>query len=91
MGHPNKSSTAGSLTIRRETQKAGLINGSTLDNITMVRANDSVGVMSDEVTQFNTTALLLANFLRDKLGRITQRILYAQGAASTEIYGFNEN
>ncbi len=81
---------AGNLTISRESQKAGLIKGSILDNITMVRTNDSFGEMSDEATKFNTTTLLAADYLRDKLGRITERTLNIQGASSTDYYGYND-
>jgi len=86
----NLLTTAGELTISREIQKAGLINGSTLDNITMVRTNSSFGEMSAEITTHNTTTLLSANYLRDKLGRITERTLDIQGTTSTDVYNYND-
>jgi len=64
--------SSGELTISREAQKAGLINGSTLDNITMVRTNSSFGEMSAEVTTHNATTLLSASYLRYELGRIIE-------------------
>jgi len=86
----NLITTAGELTISREIQKAGLINGSTIANITMVRTNSNFGEMSTEVTQFNATTLLSADYLRDKLGRITKRTLDIQGTSSTDVYSYND-
>ncbi|PCH95632.1 MAG: hypothetical protein COB83_07890 [Gammaproteobacteria bacterium] len=82
--------SSGELTISREAQKAGLINGSTLDNITMVRTNSSFGEMSAEISKHNTTTLLAANYTRDKLGRITERTLDIQGTSSTDVYSYND-
>jgi len=82
--------SSGELTISRAAQKAGLINGSTLDNITMVRTNSSFGEMSAEISKHNTTTLLAANYTRDKLGRITERTLDIQGTSSTDVYSYND-
>ena len=80
---------AGSLVISREAQKAGVINGTTLQNINMTRSHNNFGEMDSESTLYNTTTLQSATYLRDKLGRITQRTLSLQGLSSTDTYTYN--
>jgi len=81
---------AGTLAISREAQKAGLINGTTLQNINMTRGYNLHGEMDTETTQYDTTSLQSATYLRDKLGRITQRSLTLQGAKSTDDYSYDQ-
>jgi YD repeat-containing protein len=81
---------AGTLAISREAKKDGLINGTTLQNINMTRCYNLHGEMDTETTQYDTTRLQSATYLRDKLGHITQRSLTLQGAKSTDDYSYDQ-
>ena len=77
---------AGSLTIARETQKAGLINGTTLGSLTTSRTYNGFAEMDSFDASFNTTSLFNTNYTRDKLGRITQKVEIIEGSTSTTGY-----
>jgi len=86
----NLLTNAGSLVISHETQKSGLIDGTTLNNISMVRVNNGFAEIDSETTKHNQTTLFTAGYLRDDLGRITDRTLNVQGVSTTDVYAYND-
>jgi YD repeat-containing protein len=86
----NLLTNAGSLVISHENQKSGLIDGTTLNNISMVRVNNGFAEIDSETTTHNQTTLFTAGYSRDDLGRITDRTLNVQGVSKTDTYTYNE-
>jgi len=80
---------AGDLTINREAQKAGLINGTTLGLITTTRGYNGFGEMSDYTAKKDADTLYQTSYTRDKLGRITQKVETLQGATTTYDYDYD--
>ena len=64
---------AGSLTIGRELQKAGLINATTLGALSTTRTYNGFAEMGSFNASYNATSLYSTSYTRDKLGRITQK------------------
>ncbi len=80
---------AGSLTITREIQKAGLINGTTLGILTTSRSYNGFAEMASFDASYNGSSLFNTSYIRDKLGRITQKLETIQGIGSTTDYAYD--
>ena len=79
---------AGSLAVARNAQN-GLITGSTLGGITTANAFNTFGeIVSERHTGAGAT-LYDAQYTRDKLGRITQKIETIGGVAKTYAYAYD--
>jgi RHS repeat-associated protein len=81
---------AGSLEISREAQKAGLINGTTLEGVTTTLRYNGFGEASGVDAHFNTDNLFSATYTRDKLGRITQKVENVLGGSITSSYSYDQ-
>ena len=90
-GYDNDSllTQAGSLTISREVQKAGLINGTTLGTLTTARTYSGFAEMDSFDASFGGSSLFNTSYIRDKLGRITQKAETIQGITSTTNYAYD--
>ena len=80
---------AGSLSISREAQKAGLINGTTLGNLTTTRTYTGFAELATFEASYNTTSLFNSSYTRDKLGRITQKIETIESVSTTTDYDYD--
>ena len=80
---------AGSLTISRETQKGGLINGTSLDNLNTSMAYNGFAELMSFNAAFNAANLYSTSYSRDKLGRITQKVETIGGVNSTTNYQYD--
>ena len=81
---------AGDLAITRETQKAGLISGSTLDSLMTTRTYNDFAEMDSFDASYNTTSLYNTSYTRDKLGRITQKVETVEGTTATTNYVYDD-
>jgi len=81
--------TAGSLSISRETQKAGIINGTTLGNLTTLKTYNGFAELSSFDASYNTASLFNTSYSRDKLGRITQKVESIAGISTTTDYSYD--
>nr|WP_246119382.1 DUF1566 domain-containing protein [Aliikangiella coralliicola] len=83
--------SAGGLTISREVQKAGLINGTMLNKISTNIDYNLFGEMSGSSSVYdNNTNLFETTYVHDKLGRIRQKTETIEGSSSTEIYTYDD-
>ena len=80
---------AGSLMISRETQKGGLINGTSLDNLTTSKAYNGFAELTSFSVAFNGTNLYSTSYSRDKLGRIIQKVESIEGESTTTNYEYD--
>ncbi len=80
---------AGSLSINREAQKAGIINGTTLGNLTTTRTYTGFAELVTFDASYNTTSLFNTSYTRDKLGRITQKIEAIESVSTTTDYDYD--
>jgi hypothetical protein len=75
--------TAGSLTLARDTQN-GRLTGTTLASVTTAHAyDDSIGTPKRSTAKFSSDTLLDFQYTRDTLDRITQLIERVQGTTQT--------
>ena len=90
-GYDNDSllTQAGSLVITRETQKAGLINGTTLGGMTTSRSYNGFAEMDSFDASYNANSLYNTSYTRDKLGRIEQKIETIEGVTTTTGYSYD--
>jgi len=80
---------AGSLNISRETQKAGIINGTTLGNLVTTRSYNGFAELATFDASYTTTSLFNTSYTRDKLGRITQKVETIAGITATTDYSYD--
>ena len=80
---------AGDLNISRETQKAGLINATTLGVINTTRTYNGFGEISAYTAKKDANTLYQTAYTRDKLGRITQKQETLQGTTITNDYAYD--
>ncbi|MCL1041909.1 DUF1566 domain-containing protein [Shewanella marisflavi] len=81
----------GDLTYTRESQKAGLVNASSLFNINTTLSHNNFGELDSETVKYNSSDLLVAGYTRDKLGRIAQRNLTIDGVSHNEAYDYDQS
>ncbi|MCP4491059.1 MAG: hypothetical protein GY820_27650 [Gammaproteobacteria bacterium] len=77
---------AGDMVISREVQKMGLINGSTLGNLTTTRAYNGFAEIDNFDASYSGSSLFNTSYTRDKLGRITQKTEIIEGVSATTDY-----
>jgi YD repeat-containing protein len=83
---------AGSLSIGREDQKGGLINGTTLGSMTTSRTYNGFAELDTFDASYSGSSLFSTSYpVRDKLGRIKQKVETIQGATVTTDYDSNGN
>jgi len=80
---------AGDLTISRETQKAGLISGSTLGSLVTSRSYNDFAEMDGFDASYNGASLYSTSYTRDRLGRITQKVETIDGTTTTTDYVYD--
>ncbi len=80
---------AGSLTLNRSAQN-GLITGTTLGSTTTSQSYNTFGELSQFTASQSSTTIYDAQFTRDKLGRITQKVETIDGVTSTYGYTYDQ-
>lgn len=88
-GYDNDSllTQAGSLAIGREVKKDGLINGTSLGSITTSKTYNGFAELDTFDASYNTTSLFSRSYpVRDKLGRIKQKVESIEGVTITTDY-----
>jgi RHS repeat-associated protein len=80
---------AGSLTINREEQKAGIINGTTLGGISTARHYNGFAELESYDASFEANSLFNTVYTRDKLGRIRQKVETIAGESTTTVYDYD--
>jgi YD repeat-containing protein len=79
---------AGALTLGRDPLH-GLITDITLGAVTTSRGYSGFGELSSDAASFGATALYANGYVRDKLGRITQKTETVQGTTTTFDYVYD--
>jgi RHS repeat-associated protein len=79
---------ADSMTLSRNLQN-GLLTGSTLGNVTDALGYNGFGELTNYSAAYNSTNLYSANYTRDKLGRITQKVETVSGVTTTYNYDYD--
>ena len=79
---------AGELTIARNAQN-GLITGTTLGGVTTTRGYNGFAEIQSYGAAFDSTGLYSAGYIRDKLGRITEKTETVDGTTRTYKYGYD--
>lgn len=85
----NLLTSAGSLSITRDPQRAGLVTDTALGNVSTAKGYNSFGELSTVDTDVNSADIYGVTYIRDKLGRIEQKTETVQGTTVTEIYGYD--
>ncbi|MGD9171017.1 MAG: hypothetical protein PVI97_13280, partial [Candidatus Thiodiazotropha sp.] len=80
---------AGSLTINREEQKAGIINGTILGGISTARRYNGFAELESYDASFEANSLFNTVYTRDKLGRISQKVETIAGESTTTVYDYD--
>ena len=80
---------AGDLSLTREAQKGGIINGTTLNSITTSRGYNGFGELQNYQVEAATGTLAQWSYARDRLGRITSKTETIEGIASTYDYSYD--
>jgi RHS repeat-associated protein len=80
---------AGDLTIARELQKAGLIDGTTLGNLITDRGYNGFAEMDNFDASYSGVSLFNTAYTRDKLGRIKTKTETILGVATTTSYDYD--
>ncbi len=80
---------AGELTLSHETQKGGLINGTTLGHIATSRSYNGFAELTGYSASKDGNALYQASYSRDKLGRITHREETLGGQTTVYDYAYD--
>lgn len=81
--------SAGSLILTRDPQRAGLITDTTLGNVTTGQDYNDFGELETVDADYQTTDLYDVTYTRDDLGRITQKTETVQAAAVTDVYTYD--
>lgn len=81
--------TAGSLSIGRETQNGGLINGTILDSLSTARTYNGFSELSSYQVNSDTQTLAQWIYTRDKLGRINGVSETLGGITTTHEYSYD--
>ncbi len=80
--------SAGALTLPRSAA-SGRLTASTAGNITQTRSFSPYGELSSVQTTFGATPLLSLSYVRDELGRITQKTETRAGSTTVTTYGYD--
>lgn len=80
---------AGSLAISRETQKAGLISGTSLGSLTTSRTYNDFAEMDGFEASYGGNSLFNASYTRDKLGRIETKTETVEGVTTVTNYVYD--
>jgi len=78
---------AGDLTVSRDTAN-GLVTGTTLGTITDTWSRNDFGEPSDYSVTSGTASLFATTYIRDKLGRITEKVETIEGISHTYSYRY---
>jgi RHS repeat-associated protein len=78
----------GALTLTRDAAN-GLLTGTRLSNITDTIVYSAFAEISDYRAKFNAADVYHAQFTRDAMGRITQKVETIQGTTDTYAYGYD--
>jgi RHS repeat-associated protein len=81
---------AGSLIISRSTQNDS-ITGTTLEGMSTTKIYNPFGELVGESSSYNSSTLLDIQYVRDKLGRVTQKTETIQGDTDTYTYTYDVN
>ena len=79
---------AGSLTISRNTQN-GLITGTTLGSTTTSQSYNGFGELAQYTANYSGSQVFNAQYTRDSLGRITQKVETVAGVTDTYTYTYD--
>lgn len=79
---------AGGLTITRR-EDNGLVSGTTLGTVTTTQHYSAFGELSEASAAVGASALYAATYVRDKLGRITNKTETIQGSTTAFAYGYD--
>jgi len=79
---------AGALVLGRDPLH-GLVTGTTLGSVTTSRGYSGFGELASDAASFGATAFYANGYLRDALGRITQKTETIQGVTTTFDYGYD--
>ena len=79
---------AGALTLARDPQN-GLINGTTLGNVTDTWSHNGFGEPSAYVARYSGTEILAIHYSRDKVGGITEKSETISGVTNTYAYAYD--
>jgi RHS repeat-associated protein len=80
---------AGNLTLNRDPQKNGLLTSTTLGALTEIYSYNGFGELVGSSAVYNGTPLLVEQYVRDVLGRITQRTETVDGITNTFSYAYD--
>ncbi|HEY3486666.1 MAG TPA: hypothetical protein VGL10_01240, partial [Gammaproteobacteria bacterium] len=80
---------AGTLNITRDPQRAGIITGTTQAAVQTAQTYNAFGELSTVDVDANSADIYGVSYIRDKLGRITQKTEVIQGITLVESYGYD--
>jgi RHS repeat-associated protein len=81
--------SAGALTLTRDPQRAGLITGTTLSDVTTNQDYNSFGELETVEADYQTTDLYDVTYTRDDLGRIETKTETVQGTTVNDVYTYD--
>ncbi|RKZ41339.1 MAG: RHS repeat protein, partial [Candidatus Parabeggiatoa sp. nov. 3] len=81
-------SKAGDLGLTHNGQN-GLFTGTQLGNLSTQRTHNTFGEMASETASYNSNTLYRTEYLRDQLGRITQKVETLEGVTTTFNYRYD--
>jgi RHS repeat-associated protein len=84
----NQLIAAGSLTLSRQTQN-GLLSTTTLGSVADARNYNDFGEPTSYSATFNSAGIYAAQYSRDKLGRLTQKVETIGGVTDTYVYTYD--
>jgi RHS repeat-associated protein len=81
---------SGSVSITRDSQRGGLITGTSLNALTTLRTYNDFGELATFAANDANTSLYAVDYTRDRLGRITQEVETLQGVTVTRDYDYDQ-
>lgn len=85
----NLLTAAGAMSISRETQKGGIINGTTLNNLTTARSYSEFAELNSYTAQYSGNNIYHVSYTRDKIGRITEKTETTNGNSTVYEYSYD--
>ena len=85
----NLLTTAGAMTISREVQKGGIINGTTLGNVTTANTFSDFAELASFNAQYSTADIYNVTYTRDKIGRISTKTETINGTTTVYDYAYD--
>lgn len=86
----NMLTSAGSLSVTHDPQRAGLVTGTTQGSVTTSQGYNTFGELTSFDAKYLDTQYFHTQYVRDRLGRITQKTETIDGVTTTEIYGYDQ-